>query len=244
MIISLCIPVMNRLTPLKEALPVIIKSANGSPPCEIVVLNYDSKDGLEDYLEEVKRTIPLTPGNVLLTPKVSNEKYYNSARARNCCVKASTGEYIIQLSAEALPVENYVAEMRKLIEEEHPAWMVENSHTFHEYKAYMGRFIVVERNEFINAGGFDERFNVYAPEDKDICMRLTRRGGKLVVYGSGMIKEIVTSDKDKLANLDTTTYTEHIWMKRQMAHRMQPIYLENNRLGVLVANEGKEWGVL
>ena len=41
---------MNRTYDLKKTLPLTIQAADASPPVEIVVLNYNSKDDLEDYI--------------------------------------------------------------------------------------------------------------------------------------------------------------------------------------------------
>lgn len=242
MLISLLIPCMNRTYALKEALPKIIDSANYSPPVEIVVLNYSSRDDLVEYLDWVKKNIPLSTENTLVRPAVYGKKYYHQTHTRNVCFMASKGDYVIHLSAEALPTLEFVSYIRDRIEKEHPLWMVEDNGTHGRYGTYLGRFIVCERQEFINAGGYDERFEWCSPDDKDISMRLHRRGGKFEAFSNNLIDEIPTPKRDKVVNLDLSSFTEPIWVKRQMDHVMTPIYEENNSKGILVANEGKEWG--
>ena len=128
----------------------------------------------------------------------------------------------------------FIQYIRERIELEQPVWMCEGK---------VGRCIVIQRQEFIDAGGYDERFDVYAPEDKDICHRLHRRGGKFEVFSPNFISEIKTTNKEKLANLDQEPYRNApIWIKRAMFRAMKIFYEENVTNHVLVANAGKEWG--
>lgn len=234
MLISLCIPIMNRLAPFQEALPCIIHAANYSPPCEIVVVNYNSSDGLDDYMQEMMCSSRLLYPNYWTYRCVYTHKFYNSAHARNLCAKASSGEYLLQLSAEALPLEHAIALFRTYLMQSDFTWMCE---------AWLGRWILIKRQEFMDAGGYDERFSAYAPEDRDICSRLHRRDGKFATFPARLIREIPTTNADKLKNLDIEPYkNDGIWVKRSMSHRMHAIYNENNAKKVLVANEGKEWG--
>ena len=233
MIISLCIPCMNRTYNLKQTLPSIIKSANASPPVEITILNYSSTDDLESYLEEINKTEKLVNGNTFNFIKLFDRKYYHSAHARNLTVLASEGEYIIQLDTEAIPSEKFIKYIRERLELEKFVWMCEGR---------IGRYVVIKRQEFIDTGGYDERFNVYSPEDKDLCLRMHRRGGKFEVFPPNFLSEIPTSNKEKLENLDQEPHkNKGIWIKRAMFRAMKPYYEENIANGVLVVNK-EGWG--
>lgn len=232
MLISLCIPCMNRTYALKQALPAIINAANYSPPVEIVVLNYSSRDDLEYYMEDILQQDLLVDGNMWKYVVEPGKKYYHSTHARNLCVQMSSGEYFIMLSAEALPALNAFKYIRSKIETDRPVWMCENK---------IGRWIICQRQEFIDSGGYDERFNVYSPEEKDLCLRLHRRGGKFETFPGSLIEEIPTSNKEKLLYLDSSTYNGNIWIKRQMHRAMMKIFEENNNNNILVVNEGKDW---
>jgi glycosyltransferase involved in cell wall biosynthesis len=232
MLISLCIPIMNRLETLKLALPEIIKSANCTPPTEIIIVNYSSTDNLLEYLKDLKKE------NNIIVKNFNGARYYNSAHARNLCVVASSGEYILQLSADAIPTLDSIAYIRNIINEKHPDWMCEDTRFDGKY---CGRFIVCKREEFIASGGYDERFNLYGPEDKDICLRLHRRGGRFETFPNSLISELYTPNNEKLANLDTSELEGKIWVKREMLRLRRPIFEENIANNVLVANPNG-WG--
>src|SRR3972149_6419333 len=121
MIISLCIPNMNRTHDLKKVLPSIVESANISPPVEIVVVNYSSRDDLETYMEMARNTMPLVDGNFWTYAKLNGKQYYNSAHARNLCVMASGGEYIVQLATDIALSNEFVDRVRGILEIDRPA---------------------------------------------------------------------------------------------------------------------------
>jgi hypothetical protein len=93
-----------------------------------------------------------------------------------------------------------------------------------------------QHGEFINAGGYDERFEFYGPEDRDLDLRLQRRGSEFGLVPNGLMSVIPTSDEDKVKNFRLKL------SKQGMGRLMRPIFEENIANGVLVANQGREWG--
>jgi hypothetical protein len=226
MIISLCIPCMNRTHDLKQAMPYLIEAANASPPVEIAVLDYNSQDELAEYVESIKQMARLQGGNKLTCNKYTGRDYYHLAHAYNLAVLATSGEYVAVMGADAILSESYVVEARKLIADG-CVWM--------RGRHYKGIFVCA-RDEFIQAGGYDERFEFYGGEDKDLEMRLQRRGSKFGLMPDGLVHTLRTGNAAKVKNyrLDLT--------KREMMQRGSRIRAENNTNAILVANEGKEWG--
>lgn len=226
MLISLCAPCHNRTYDLKIALPTWIEAANFSPPAEIIVLNYNSPDDLEEYMEKMQ-SVHLAEGNSLVHLKYTGRNYYHMAHARNLAVLSSSGEYFIGLSADSLMSKNSIKAIRKYIAEYNVTWM--------RIRKNFG-IIICKRDEFIDAGGYDERFEFYGPEDKDLGARLMRRGHQPISISIKYIGYILTPNSEKAKN-----YRLKI-SKREMSKILKPIYLENREKNILVANEGKEWG--
>lgn len=225
--ISFCLPVHARTYDLKETMPFLIEAANASPPVEILILDYNSPDDLEEYVRIVERVERLVGGSRLSYVKYAGRDHYHMAHARNLSVKASAGEYIVILSADIYPSVNFVTVVRQMLVEGDYVWM--------HGKLYTGA-IVCQRAEFLAAGGYDERFEFYGPEDNDLDARLTRRGGKLGRLPAGLLNVIKTPNEEKIKNYRLKL------SKRQMYQRMKAIYEENEKGALLVANEGKEWG--
>ena len=134
MLISLCIPVMGRTDDLSQTLPHTIKACRESLPVEIVILNYDSKDNLDEYIRTVDYPITYV--------KSPNHEFFSISHSRNLAVIASRGDYAVVLDADISPHKNFVSELRRIIEAESPDWMVEG-----------GRFIHHEGRRCWYAGG-------------------------------------------------------------------------------------------
>lgn len=221
MLISIIIHSMNRCYDLKKSMPYVIKAANFSPPVEIFVLDYSSTDDIDEFMRETMSWTKLKEGNFFTYKKVEGEKYYNSPKARNIAQRMSKGKYGIQWACDSYCKKEFIKVVRDLIKKEDPVWLCEG---------WAGRAVTCRKDEFVASGGYDERFNYYAPEDRDICMRLHRRGGKFVQFSPKLIWDTKTSWKIKLSNVKKSG--SHMAQLK----RMHEIYEENCRKGVLVAN--------
>jgi hypothetical protein len=147
------------------------------------------------------------------------------AHARNLSVIASVGEITVVSCADILPAPGFFRAIRDGFETYEAMFATGNN--------YPGVTAVL-KEEFVDAGGFDERFEYYGPEDKDLIERLKRRGVKWGLYPEELLSQIPTPRIKK---------TEHYRTKSlyQMWKLMQPIFKENKANGVLVANPDG-WG--
>ena len=218
MLISLCIPAMNRLHDLRRTLPRSIKAGIASEPVEVVVLDYNSSDGLDGWLRLF---------NGPITHKCyRGGEHYRMAHAYNLAVKASAGEYVVVMGADAVLAEGYVPALRELIADG-CMWM----------RARKCKGIVcIWRSEFYMMGGYDERFWGYMGEDKELEARLRRRGAKFGLVPDGLVSVLRTGARAKLANFGSEL------TKREMMTLGTKLRRENEVAGLVVANEGAEWG--
>lgn len=214
---------MNRTYDLKVTMPTWLAEAAENPPVEICVLNYQSTDDMDDYIH----SLDIPDGvSFIYRRYTGKQKTYHMAHSMNLTVLASHGEYFSILGADAILYPGYMKIIRKLIDEGY-LWMS---------ALRKQGCITCQRQAFIDAGGFDERFEFYGPEDKDFKYRMLRRGNKCGWIPKGFIDSIETPKSQKGINYRGRPN----W--RQMAEMMHPIYRENLKAKTLVANEGKEWG--
>jgi glycosyltransferase involved in cell wall biosynthesis len=225
-LISFAIPCHNRLHDLRRAMPYMLEAANASPPVEIFVLDYASTDGLYDYLKELLEFTDIAENNQLSFKHYEGRTYFHRAHAFNLAVLNSGGEYFCLLGADAIPAKGYVLAVRKLI----------NDGCIWGHASNACGIIFCKRDEFIDAGGYDERFEFYGGEDRELEARLQRRGGKFGFVQRGLMRVIQTSNEDKIKNHRLQL------SKHEMIKRTHVILDENNADEIMVANINKEWG--
>lgn len=236
MLISLCIPCMNRAHDLKSVMQGFIDAANASPPTEIAILNYNSTDDLDDYIKGLINSSALENGNIFTYTKTNNKEYFHMANARNCSMLSARGDVLCMLSADTIISNDFVKKIRPVFESEKDSlYMCERE---------VGCIILLKKEEFIKSGGYDERFEFYGPEDKDMCLRLKRRGLKFKPIPPGcLVGAIPTSNDDKMRNYRIyKNYTSSGYAKGAISKKLAKIYMENIYNNVLVANVGIEWG--
>ena len=224
MIISICVPCHNRTYDLKKIMPSLIAAANASPPVEIAILDYGSPDDLASYMDFVMGEAYLVGGSSIKYTKHEAE-YYHMAHARNLSALASSGEFLILSSADIIFDVNYVDMVRTMLEEGDYVWLVHRKRSI----------IMCNRNEFIEAGGYDERFEFYGKEDKDIVLRLKRRGKKFKSVPFTLSVSLPTPREEKYKNYRLSL------SRSEISKRSNAIYEENIRNNVLVVNKGG-WG--
>ena len=207
-------------------MPSTIEAANNSPPVEIAILNYNSPDDLDDYFYDLANTTVLADGNILSYRKYTGRDYYHTSHANNLSVLMSMGEYVIIGCTDMYLHKNYFIKIREILATDDFVWLQANREL---------NFVVCRRDEFMEAGGFDERFEFYSPNDKDFESRLRRRGGKCGYYSPRLLGQIHTPKEEKYKNYRVTS-------RLAIKKIVNPIFLENEEKGILVANEGEEWG--
>lgn len=228
MIISICIPCMNRTYDLRRTLPYLVHAANTSPPVEIVILDYNSQDDLSEYMRHVAQTTKFVGGSFLTYRKYARGDYFHMAHSRNLSVLASCGEFIVASPADVILHKDYFAMVREALDEDDYVFL-------YHHRRFVG-VLGCSRKEFIDAGGYDERFEFYGKEDKDILLRLKRRGGKSKQLPTKMMLGLlITTKEDKFKNYRLKL------SRKQIKMRAKQIYLYNIENEVLVANKDG-WG--
>ena len=230
MLISLCIPCMNRTHDLEQVMSSLIKAANYSPPVELMILDYSSRDNLAEFSAASGAILAAEGVSKLSYKKFEGQKYFHMAHARNLAVLASEGDFIITGNCDYFLPLDYFERIRLALAEDSYVWMLQSDHEF------VG-LIGILRKTFIAAGGFDERFEFYGKEDKDLKRRLERRNEKVKVLSSDGISQIVTPEFIKFHTNYRPGFT-----KFEMKKMARNIFEENIKNNVLVANEGSEWG--
>jgi len=214
MLISLCTPCMNRLDDFKETITSKINATKyGS--VELVVLDYNSQDGLEDFVENLMKTVPI------VYKKYTGRNAYHAAHANNLVMLLGNGDYVVLTPADTFIEEGYIPRLVKKIEQG-CIWCT----TLKKHRS----IVAVKKEEFVNCGGYDERMEMYGPDDVDLIERLERRGGKFGSIPDELIRSIYTSPEKKVENYRIKA------SHKELGKLSMPYLYENRDKKSLVAN--------
>ncbi len=223
MLLSYTVPCHKREADLVRSLPFAVEAANAGPPIEIVVVDYANPAPLRFWRGDLEF------GNRWNVVTYRGRDHYHMAHARNLSIRASTGEFVVISSSDICPKPLFFLHVRGRLVDTGADLLVPDI-------CYVG-VIVCRRQALLDAGGYDERFEFYGSEDKDLNLRLRRRGLKSAPYRAcDHLTMFRTTNWDKVRN-----YRLPI-TKTEMMMRGKAILRENDAAGVLVANEGRGWG--
>lgn len=233
--ISLCTTCMNRLHDLSRTLPANIADNEDYPDLEFVLLDYSSRDGLEDW---VKKTMSrhLDSGR-LVYYRADGQPTFRRSHSRNLSFKLATGQVVVNVDADNYVHPGFVAQINRCAVS-HKVLIV--PHSFlnpHFGRLFLrGRFGVY-KDDLIRLGGFDEDFDDgYSQEDAGFVMRCLLDRFTVVRFDDGFLRgRIVTPDDEKLRHSNVKSLAD---IKADYSKAMQ----EKLARCEIVANRGREWG--
>lgn len=218
---------MGRLDDLMATMPARLEAAIISPPVEIAVVDYNSPDDLQAYMGDLIATTGLPAGSFISYRKYFGRSTYHAAHANNLAMTFGLGAYLVLVPADIYLGGGYLPTLRALIADG-CVW----ANTARKNRST----IAVSRGEFYECGGYDERMEMYGPDDVDLIERLTRRGGKHGTIPDEMVGAIYTTPEKKVANY-------RLKLSHKELGKLSLPFLEQNRAEEqLVANAGREWG--
>lgn len=174
--ISYCITCKNRLYQLKQTLEQNLKDNKAYPDVEFVLINYNSQDGLEEW---VKRNFShYIDQGTLVYYRTPDPEVFNAPKAKNLSHRLATGDILCNLDGDNYTGRDNAFYINHLYKSE-PHRVVRF------YKApfwgTVGR-IVLSRKLFYEIGGHNEAFLPLGHEDIDLLDRARRYGSEN--YGS------------------------------------------------------------
>ena len=235
--ISFCVTCMNRLYNLKETLPVNLKNEAGYPFLEFVVLDYNSQDGLGDWMRD-NMMEHIESGRVSYY-RTDEPEYFSMSHSRNIAFKVANGDIVLNLNADNYtakhwnepPQESHAYYLNRMANEAEDRKII-----FAKGKRSMHGRVGFYKDEFINdLGGYDEDLLGYGHDDHDLVYRAWGLDYSMYWWSNktycGRIK---TTNNERNANMERrwkTTERENIVKSN-----------ENIKNNILKANSEKHWG--
>lgn len=171
--ISYCITSMNRLHHLKQTLPQNIQDNADYPNQEFLVLDYNSADGLKEWvLTEMREHVDT--GLVKLY-RTTEPAYFIKSHAMNMAFRQAEGDIIVNLDADNYTGSGFSDFVNEGFDRNEASFLMLDLKRFPDRRDAVGR-IGMRREDFHRVRGYDERMDGYGWEDFDICHRLAALG--------------------------------------------------------------------
>jgi hypothetical protein len=178
--ISFCTACMNRCYQLKETLPRNLELIAEWPDVEIVVLNYNSSDGMHDWMTSNYGHNPSRFPQLTYARQRSALRFH-APRAKNLAHKIASGDVLVNLDAD-----NFIGRSVEILRER---FLSSEADVVHLWSGIWGDGtygrIALRRTAFYELGGYDEAFFPVGHQDCDLLMRASARGLRTVHAPAG-----------------------------------------------------------
>ncbi|MDB5256380.1 MAG: hypothetical protein JWM14_1075 [Chitinophagaceae bacterium] len=197
--ISLCTVVMNRLHHIKKTLPKNIKDNLAYGNVEFVVMDYNSKDGLETWIKkEMKEYID---AGILVYAKNTEASVFDRSHSRNQMFQVATGDIICNIDADNYTGKGFAEYVNTTFCKEDKILLVADTKgKYYNLKDAFGRFCTL-RKDFLKVKGYDESMKSYGYEDIDLYSRIKLLGRKeRVIKDVSYLKSIPHQNEERTKN--------------------------------------------
>jgi len=232
--ISFCIPCMNRKEEAKITILKNIKDNADYPNLEITLLDYNSTDGLDQWIKS--EMMDYIKSGLLTYYKTEEPKYWCPIHSRNVAMKLGSGEIINMLDANKFTTEGFATHINSIANQiDRPAVFARamGRKNVRSYFRLFGR-IGFFKEDFMSLGGYNEEFSGYGWQDRDLLYRAMKLDFTLGWYVEHLWRHPSTHQSAHFHPRDKVTL-----FTRDMNCL---ISFANLYAGRYIANEGKHWG--
>lgn len=197
--IVFCITCKGRTQHVEQTLPKNLTDNSRYGKCRFVLLDYNSPDHLLDYLK--KSHGPSIKEGRLAVYSSKEPGPFRMAHAKNVAHRLGMiegADVLVNLDADNFTgpdFADYINDQFQSAGGDIFLWsrMIQSGEN-RTPRGISGR-IVVTRSAFLNAGGYDEKFSTWSPDDKDFNFRLRRLGYSACEIDYRYLDAVLHNDK-------------------------------------------------
>jgi len=224
--VAFCTTCMDRLHDLRRTLPANLADNADYPNLQIVLLDYNSQDGLEDWVRQSLAS-ELKSGRVVYY-RTTEPTHYEMAHSRNLAFALAEAELVASVDADNFTNANFARHLNRLANE-----LPEKAVFIKSWQRMNGRIALYKR-EWSALGGYDERLVGYGYDDMDLVRRAVASGFTLARFGGAYSRRLPTPSRSKVANIPRKDWRVTQGQNRDRSEA-------NLKSGRLEANRGIRW---
>ena len=190
---------MNRLHHLKETLVQNIEDNKEYPNIEFVILDYNSSDGLEEWVK--KDLHQYIVSGVLKFYRTTDNPYFDRSHSRNVLFRLASGDIVCNIDADNFAGKGFASYVNECFQQEESIYLVaDTKKRFYFLRNAFGRFCV-RRSDYLRIGGLDEEMKSYGSETVDLYERLALAGlNEKVIEKTSFLQTISHGDEERISN--------------------------------------------
>jgi len=227
--ISICTVCMDRLFYLRETLSANLIDNLDYPALEFVVLDYNSQDGLENWIRS--SMMQYIDSGLLKYFRTTEPKYFSQSHSKNLVSNLASGDIICLLDADVYAGKDYARWVNGVFEEHGSNTIVTTIRSTYIPHRDLGGKLAFHKRCFTAVRGYDEAFNGYGFEDVDFAHRLELQGGNRVYIEEAEFLKYISHThmerlyKDHLAN---TLEDIYVYDSDRKDSQLEVIYLSQD----------------
>lgn len=194
--IVFCITCKGRTQHLRQTLPRNLADNLDYPNARFVVLNYGSQDDLMEYLRDNHKEA--IEDNYLSVYTFPDAGPFRMAHAKNMAHRLGIvegGEILVNLDADNFTGWGFARWIGDQFARDPDCFLAIGKITPGITPRGLSGRIVVSRQAFLNAGGYDEKYDDWGPDDKDFNWRLRRMGYRWIEIPERFLDCVRHNDK-------------------------------------------------
>jgi glycosyltransferase involved in cell wall biosynthesis len=186
--ISLCMTCMGRLEHVVQTLPLAV-SQNPERDVEFVLVNYNSRDGLHEWVQrEMRREVDTGRLKYVF---LNWPTEFHMAHAKNVSHRAASGEILVNVDADNFATHAYVGAVRAAFAEGNQ--IVRFDRKDQRIRGGGSGRIAIDRGLFDRLTGYDETMRGWGYEDTDLVERAKLLRAR-IFYVSADLSQFIRHD--------------------------------------------------
>ena len=213
--ISFCIVCMNRLHHLQQTFLRNIHDNDDYPNLEFVLLDYNSQDGMDQWVNENLREF-IADGRVTYY-KTFEPQVFSHSHSKNLAFRLASGDIVCNINADHFIGKGFGHYVNKTFNVDENIVLTtidfhKTTKNYHPSKDVFGK-VCVKKSDFLKVKGYDEQMSNYGFEDYDFVNRLEMSTVKRVLIDDFSFLEFIHHDDEErysMNNGDDNIYSIYV----------------------------------
>jgi len=194
--VAFCITCMNRLKHLQQTIEQNIQDNFLKEKVEFILLDYNSKDGLEKWVYNNMRKY--IDEETLVYYKTTEPTYYLRSHSRNVAFRLANATILCNLDADNFLGKGFSNFLLEKFSNYNKIFITNSSLV----RDTFGR-ISIRNEDFFSIRGYNEALHGYGDEDSDIQNRLMQKGLKPIIFNNPKFYNFISHSNSERISEET-----------------------------------------